>query len=271
MFYKKSFFAERGYAVPVNYDELVALCQRMQGEGVIPFAFGDQEGWPAMGTFDQLNLRVNGYDFHIALMAGEESWESSQVATVFDTWRELLPYHQPDALGRTWQEAAQSMQANESAMFTLGTFINEEFLDNEDDLDFFAFPEIDPAIGADAIDAPIDGFCMSADPSDEEGAIEFLRYLASPEAAAAAASTGLPLIPANTNADVSGLSALQTKSVELVNSAASVAQFLDRDTDPGFASTVIIPSFKSFIESPDDATSILRDIQSQAVTIFEQA
>ena len=31
--------------------------QEMQGKGVAPFAFGDKDGWPAMGTFDILNMR----------------------------------------------------------------------------------------------------------------------------------------------------------------------------------------------------------------------
>ena len=36
-----------------------------------------------------------------------------KVKTVFDTWAELLPYHQPGSLGRTWQEAAQALVAEE--------------------------------------------------------------------------------------------------------------------------------------------------------------
>ncbi|CAA9401051.1 MAG: ABC transporter, substrate-binding protein (cluster 1, maltose/g3p/polyamine/iron) [uncultured Quadrisphaera sp.] len=270
VFYRKSVFAERGYAVPATYDELVALCQRMQADSLIPIAFGDADGWPAMGTFDMLNMRINGFDFHIELMQGEASWDSPEVRSVFDTWRELLPYHQPDALGRTWQEAAQTLQQRTSGMYVLGTFINEQFPDDEDDLDFFTFPEIDPAIGADAIDAPIDGFCMAADPSDEEAALAFLEYLASPEAAAAAGTTGLPIIPANSEADTSKLSALQQKSVELVSQAKSIAQFLDRDTRPDVASTVILPSLQEFIRNPDGVDSLVKDIESQARSIFEQ-
>ena len=28
-----------------------------------------------MGTFDYINMRINGYDFHIRLMAGEGAWD----------------------------------------------------------------------------------------------------------------------------------------------------------------------------------------------------
>ena len=207
VFYRKSMFEAGGYEVPKTFDALRALCQQMQTDGLTPFAFGDKEGWPAMGTFDMLNMRINGYDYHVSLMAGTESWDSPQVKTVFDTWRGLLPFHQPDGLGRTWQEAAQGMLQKKSGLFILGTFINEQFPDDEDDLDFFTFPEVDSRIGATAIDAPIDGFCMSANPDNEEGSIAFLKYLASPPAAAAAATTGFPLIAVNSEADTKPYSA----------------------------------------------------------------
>ena len=87
----------------------------MKSDGLVPIAFADKDGWPAMGTFDIINMRINGYDFHISLMAGKESWTDPKVKQVFDTWRGLLPHHQPGANGRTWQEAAQSLSRRRRA------------------------------------------------------------------------------------------------------------------------------------------------------------
>ena len=56
---------------PKTLAEFTALGDKMQADGLIPMAFGDKDGWPAMGTFDILNMRMNGYDFHIGLMAGK--------------------------------------------------------------------------------------------------------------------------------------------------------------------------------------------------------
>jgi multiple sugar transport system substrate-binding protein len=269
VFYRKSMFEQAGYEVPTTYDQLVALSKRMQGDGLVPIAFGDKDGWPAMGTFDMLNMRINGFDYHISLMAGDESWDSPEVKRVFETWRELLPYHQPDALGRTWQEAAQTLQQKKAGMYILGTFVNEQFPDDEADLDFFTFPEIDPAIGAGAIDAPIDGYCMSAEPENEEGAKAWLRYLGSADSLTAVTEADLlPFISANENADTSTLTPLQQKSAELVQSAENIAQFLDRDTRPDFASSVIIPSLQAFIREPNDIDGLTKSIESQKQSIF---
>src|SRR2546428_12952256 len=99
----------------------------MQKDGVVPFAFADKQGWPAMGTFDIMNMRTNGYDFHVSLMAGKEAWTDPKVKKVFDTWKTPLPYHQTGAPGRTWEYAAQPAVKKESARFPLGPFLGTQF------------------------------------------------------------------------------------------------------------------------------------------------
>ncbi len=268
VFYKKSVFEQNGYEVPGTLEELTSLMTTMQGNDMIPFAFADKDGWPAMGTFDILNMRINGFDYHMRLMAGEEAWDSPEVKQVFDTWKGLLPFHQPDALGRTWQEAATSLSNGEAGMYLLGTFVVDAIPEDEEDLDFFTFPELDSSIGADALDAPIDGFCVAAAGSNEAGAKEMMKWLGSAEAANAANEGTTPMIAANENADTSGYSDLQKKSAEVVGAAANIAQFLDRDTRSDFASTVIIPSLQAFLSDPDDIDGVTKSIQEQKVSIF---
>ncbi|MGB3444815.1 MAG: ABC transporter substrate-binding protein [Actinophytocola sp.] len=270
VFYRKSVFADKGYEPPKTMDDFVALATKMKGDGLNPIAFGDSDGWPAMGTFDYLNLRINGYDFHRELMAGEKSWASKEVKSVFDQWRELLPLHQPAALGRTWQEAAQSLLNKESGMYTLGMFVGQQFPEGaeRDDLDFFPFPEIDPAIGSDVVEAPIDGFMMAARPRNSDGAMALLKHLGTAKAEDTYLKSDPNNIGAHDDADKSGYNALQTKGEELVSGAKSISQFLDRDTRPDFASTVMIPSLQEFIKNPDDVDGLTKSIESQKKSIF---
>lgn len=270
VFYRPSVFQSKGYTVPKTLDEMVALSTKMKADGLSPIAFADKDGWPAMGTFDQLNLRTNGYDFHVSLMAGKESWDSPQVKSVFDTWKRLLPFHQEAALGRTWQEAAQSLQQKKSGMYVLGSFLAQQFTDPADaaDLDFFPFPEIDPKIGTDAIEAPIDGFMMSKRPRNEAAAKKFLTYLGNPESQQIYVKTDPTVAAASTKADTSSYNTLQKKAVEYVKNAKSIAQFMDRDTRPDFASTVMIPAIQQFIGNPNDIDGLCKSIESQKKTIF---
>jgi len=268
VFYRPSLWKEKGYTVPKTLDELKTLGAQMKKDGLIPIAFADKDGWPAMGTFDVLNLRVNGYQFHIDLMAHKVAWDDPKVKKVFDTWAGLLPLHQDAPLGRTWQEAAQALQNKKAGMYLLGLFVTQQMTANLDDVDFFTFPELDSTIGSDALDAPIDGFMKAAKPKNPDAATALLTWLGGKDAGNVYAKTDPTTLIANSEADTSAYTALQKKSVELVGSAKHISQFLDRDTRPDFASTVMIPAIQTFLKNPKDIDGLTKSIEAQAKTIF---
>lgn len=269
VYYRPSVFTSKGYKVPKTMDEFYTLSATMKKDGLTPLAFADKDGWPAMGTFDQLNLRINGYDYHVSLMAGKESWTDPKVRKVFDEWRKLLEVSQPGSLGRTWQEAAQSLQKKQAAMYVVGMFVGQQFTAGADraDLDFFAFPEIDPAVGTSAIEAPIDGFMMAKNPKNGAGAKDLLTYLSTAAAQEVSVKSDTTVIATSSKADTSGYTALQ-KAVEFIAGAKQISQFLDRDTRPDFASTVITPALQTFIGKPTDVDGLVNSIEGQKKTIF---
>ncbi|MFI6480814.1 ABC transporter substrate-binding protein [Nonomuraea sp. NPDC050663] len=269
VFYRKSLWQEKGYTPPATLDELVALAKKMKADGLVPIAFADKDGWPAMGTFDILNMRINGYDFHINLMAGKEAWTDPKVRQVFDTWRGLMEYHQPAALGRTWQEAGQSLAQKKTGMYLLGMFVAQQFPEaDRGDIDFFTFPEVNPQFGTDSIDAPIDGYMISSKAKNVEGAKQLLKHLGQASSQNIATKLDPGTLAASSKADTSGYSDLQKRGAELVSQAKHIAQFLDRDTRPDFASTVMIPSLQRFVGKPNDIDGLLKDIEKQKVNIF---
>lgn len=269
MFFNKDVWSQKGYAVPNTYDEMIALFGQMKNDGLAPLAFGDKDGWPAMGTFDILNMRLNGYDFHMNLMKGKEDWTSAKVKAVFDSFKQLLEFSQADPLGRTWQEAATSMGKGEAGTYLLGTFVIDGVGDAADKIDMFNFPAMDAAIGADAIDAPIDGWCLSATSKKVDEAKKLLKFLGTAEGQDAAnADAKTPMIAVSDKASQGKYTDLQKKSAELVNSAKSIAQFMDRDTRADFASTVMIPAIQTFIKNPADVDSVCKSIQDQKKSIF---
>lgn len=272
--YRKSLFEEKGYEVPANWDDLLALCEKMKADGVTPFAAANDGGWPQMGMFDMINMRTNGYDFHVSLMGGKESWTDPKVAKVFENWSTILDYYQPDVNGRTWQDAATALGNKEVGMYLLGTFVTSNFdpatdpkaQEIIDDIDFFAFPEIDPAYGQEAVEAPIDGFMMAKSPKNEAGAKALLTALGGAEAINAYLAIDPSSVAANSAATTDGYSALQKKSAELVGSAKYISQFLDRDTDPDFAAKVVGKALQDFLADPGSIDTILATVEEQAKT-----
>ena len=269
IFYRKSLWQKNGHQVPKTLDDLVSLSKQMQKDGLEPLGFADKQGWPAMGTFDILNMRLNGYDFHKSLMAGKEAWTDAKVKKVFDTWRGLLPYHQSNALGRDWEESAQGIQQKKVGMMMIGMFIGQQMTDQLDDLDFFPYPEVDPQWGQDSLDAPTDGFMMSNRPRNEDGAKKFLTYLAGAHAEGVYLKADPSVIGANSQVDTSSYNSLQKKAVQLISGAKNTAQFMDRDTRPDFAQTVMIGALQDFIKSPKDVDGLTSQIQAQKKQIFK--
>jgi multiple sugar transport system substrate-binding protein len=270
IFYRKSVFKQYGYEVPTTWDAFVALCKQMEKDKLVPIAFGDKDAWPALGTFDQINFRQNGYDFHVDLMAGKAAWTDAKVRKVFDLWAEILPYHQDGAVGRTWQDAAQTLASKKAGMYLLGSFVAQQFTDKTalDDLDFFAFPEIDPAYGQDTVEAPTDGFMLSKSPKNKAGSVKLLEYLGTTAAEDIYLKADPSVVHAASGADTSGYTAIQKKAYEMISGAKSLTQFMDRDSRPDFTSTVMQPALQKFIRDPKGVDSLLSSIERQKKTIF---
>lgn len=275
--YRPSIFEEHGLEVPSTWDEFKAVGDALLEAGIIPMAFADKQGWPAMGTFDILNMRLNGYDFHTGLMAGDESWTDERVQNVFETWKELLPYLQDGALGRDWQEAAQALFSGDAAMYFLGTFAGEQIpptlgegASQEDidalyaDTNFFAFPTFGTDFDAEmGIDAPIDGLVLSTNGADSEAAKAILACVGTGAAQDIFLAASPNNVAAANDADTSAYTPFQQRMAEIIGESGAIAQFLDRDTRPDFAGPQGMQGFlQNFLDDPEqDLGSYLQSIQ----------
>jgi multiple sugar transport system substrate-binding protein len=270
VFYRKSLFRQHGYEVPTTWEAFKVLSRRMQTDGLIPIAMGDEDLFPAMGWFDIIDMRLNGYQFHIDLLAGKEQWTDPRVNQVFLRWKEVLPYMQSGATARSWGDAAHALANGEAGMFFFGLFFTTGLSDVEqsalDDLDLFPFPRMGTRFDAEnAIDAPADSFMIasrspSRDP-DLANAKALLEFMATgPSQASIAAGTGV--VATSTAADTAGYSPLQRRASDLLNAAGRTAQFFDRDTDKAFAYRVE-GLLHEFLDMPDqDSTAFLERIQA---------
>ena len=273
MFYKKSVFAKHGYTAPGTFDELLALCKQMQKDGFAnPISIGQKDGWPAMGTFDIINMRLNGYQFHVDLMSHKQSWTDPKVLNVFKTWQALTPYYTPGATGRIQEDAVTLFDANkDSAMIFQGTdqVAPQLAAKNLPDLDFFPFPQITSEYDVySAIDAPIDGFLMSAKAKNRKGAVALLEYLGSAAAERVYLGSDPSDIGTATDYPVSTYTAVQTSSVALISKTKNLAQFLDRDTLPSFAYPIVQNAMNSFLNDPSSYSSVCSKLEQEAKQAF---
>ena len=265
-FYRKSVWQKYGYEVPTTFDDFKKLAAQMKKDGLIPIAFADKDGWPAMGTFDYLDMRLNGYQFHVDLCAHKESWDQQKVKDVFDNWKSILPYQDPNALGSTWQQGADTLGKKKSGMYLLGAFVTQQFTDKDvlADIDFFEFPAM-ATEGQDAIEAPIDGYMLSKRGGDNQAAHDLLAFIGTPEGEDAYAKVDSSNIPAASGADTSYFTKLTTKEAAAIKDAKYISQFFDRDALPAMANNVIIPALQGFIKSGKIDTA---NLEAQAKQLY---
>jgi multiple sugar transport system substrate-binding protein len=265
-FYRKSLWADKGYEVPETFDALKALAAKMKADGIIPIGFADKDGWPAMGTFDYINMRLNGYQFHVDLCAHKESWDQKKVTDVFDTWSALLPFQDPAALGQTWQDAARALAAKKTGMYLLGSFVTQQFTDPAvlKDIDFFAFPEI-AVEGRDAVEAPIDGLLLSTKGGGNTAAHQFMEFIGTPEGQDIYASVDASNIVTAKGADTSKFTPLNKKCADTIAQAKSISQFFDRDALPAMANNVMIPALQTFLKG---GRMDVKNLEAQAKSLY---
>jgi len=272
VFYRPSVFTAKGYTVPATWTDLITLCGKMKSDGLTPIAFSDKDGWPAMGTFDILDLRLNGYDFHIGLMTGTNKWTDPKVTAVFKQWAQLVPYYTNGYAGLTWQQACDTLIAKKAGMFFLGLFLTGEFATVEkgpvSDVDFFPFPTLGTSFDSEAaLDAPIDIWMMSSkSPSlqaDMTNAKAYLEFWAKGTTQVLMYKNNNGFIPTANDADTTQYDVLTQKAVKIVSAAQKITQFMDRDTRPDFAGANGMQSFLlTFLKNPtQDTTALQASIQ----------
>jgi multiple sugar transport system substrate-binding protein len=267
--FRKSMMEEIGLAATdvYNWDDMLGALAELKGQGLIGLAAADKGGWEAMGTFDILNARINGYQFHVDLLAGREKWTDSRVKEVFRHWEMLLPYQNTNVLDLEWDGAMQLLLQKQSGFFMMGSWFGGNFKEQSqedyDDLMIIPFPEINADHGRDTVDAPLDGFCVAANGGNTGVGKDFIKFAGDMEGVQAMLDTGVPMTSANNGQDKSSYDAFQVAQQAVMDEAKYITQFLDRDTRPDFATPIIGPAFQSWFKDPSSTNDILESLQSQ--------
>ena len=263
MYYRTDIFDKVGLSVPTNFEELVAACSTLRENNITPVAIGTRYLWTAAGWFDYLNMRINGYEFHMDLAAGKVSYEDSRLDMVFDKWAELIKAdcYLEDHASFGWEDGLTPMINGEAAMYLLGNFItgNLNTAGVLDHIDYFQFPKIVDGVPL-SEDAPTDTIHIPAGAKNIEDAKKFLGFLSNPEAATKWANARSFLSP-NSNAEPPS-DRFQLKGVNVLNNAYGIAQFFDRDANPDMAKTAM-EGFQEFMVKPDREAKIRARVEKE--------
>ena len=266
VYYREDLYAEHGVEVPQDWESFKAACQTLIDAGVDCFTIGSKNLWPAAGWFDYLNLRTNGYDFHMQLTGGEIPWTDERVRQTFANWRELIDMgaYVDNHTAYSWQEALPFMVRGEAASYLMGNFAVAPMRDGgltDDQLGFYQFPAINPDVEL-AEDAPTDTFHIPSGAQNKEAARAFLRFVVGPEIQTEInAGDALGQLPVNAESSVDADEFLEAGFAMLSEEApGGVAQFFDRDA-PAEMAAAAMEGFQQFMVQPDQLDAILERLE----------
>ena len=220
-----------------------------------------------------MNMRTNGFDFHMQLARGEVAWTDDRVRETFANWRQLIDMGGfiADHQSYSWQEALTFMTDGDAAAYLMGNFavapMREAGL-TDDQIDFYQFPLIgDHPQGE---DAPTDTFHIPSGATNKDNARAFLAFVASADVQTEINSgDALGQLPVNAGSGVDADEFLE-QGFEMLstNAAGGVAQFFDRDF-PAEMASVGMEGLQEFMVFPDNLDDILARLEDARERIYQ--
>jgi raffinose/stachyose/melibiose transport system substrate-binding protein len=177
VFYNKDLVPE----APKTIDELREIADDLEGQGKIPFAFGDSERWPAGHLFSMAASNLLGQEGLNNILNGDGQWDVPEVEKAIDLmFREFVEsgYYPEGVNAITYDDANSLFYAGKAGMLPTGTWQISAIVETVQDfeVDFFPFPSIDGSAIAPAAGTGTSLF-VAKDAKEPDGAITFIDYL----------------------------------------------------------------------------------------------
>jgi raffinose/stachyose/melibiose transport system substrate-binding protein len=177
LYYNKNLVPE----VLKTVKELRPIADELKGRGIIPFAFGNQELWPAGHVFSIGVSNVLGREGLDDILYADGRWDTPEVEEAINLFfRDFVESgYYPEGLSALSYDGANALfYSGEAAMNPTGTWLVPEIVQTVQDFEvgFFPFPSIvgsgiSPPAGLGA------GLFVAKEASNLQGAIEFINYL----------------------------------------------------------------------------------------------
>ena len=185
LWYNPNVLSEAGVeAVPTNWDEFFAACDKIVAAGKICLALGPQ--WTAMHLLENVMIGALGAEKWNALWAPGADWSSADVKAALDAYAKALTYTNSDhAQLADWQPAVQLVTNGDAAFNVMGDWA-DGYLENPapDGLGLTAHTDFDwaPVPGTDGIFVFLsDSFVLPANAKNPDATNAWLTVAASKE------------------------------------------------------------------------------------------
>ena len=180
--YNKDLFQEHGWQIPRNWEELMALCEEIKGEGILPFYFGFKDTWTCLAPWNSMAVDLAPTDVAQQVNRSKTTF-SKEYRELSEKYLKLIEYGPEDPFAYGYNDACTAFAKGESAMYPIGSYAVPQILSVNPQLniDSFVMPANDLA-EKNALNSGIDlQFCVAETCENKEAAYEVLDFLYSDE------------------------------------------------------------------------------------------
>ena len=184
IFYNKDLFSKLGITEPKTMADLEAAAKKIKadGNGVVPMAVSDKEGWQGGHLLSMALSSDIGSEGLNSLLNGSKSWNSPEVVSALKVWQDFnkAGYLPKSPTSVDYDTSTASFYSGEAAMIPTGSWLVAEIDNNAKfEAGYIPFPSPDgPGIFTGGLGS---GPFVSAGTKNRDAALKFVNFLASPE------------------------------------------------------------------------------------------
>ena len=280
VWYNVKAFADKGYAVPTTWDEMMALSDKIVADGGVPWSAGiesgDATGWVATDWIQDILLRTKGPDFVEQWVRHEVPWTDPAIKAAWEEYYNIVASDKyalggaDGTINTNFAESLYPLYLDPPAAYLdrmagfAGGVISEQYPDLKpvDDYDFFLLPAKSDAVGA-PMQGGADVFVMF---NDSPAAKALLAYMFSPLAGEELAESGWGLSPNNKVGADAYSDALSGKMAVAMNEAPAFSFDAD-DRMPGGINMDYFAGITEYIGG-GDLDAILSRLEEKAGEVY---
>ncbi|HEY9593374.1 MAG TPA: extracellular solute-binding protein [Spirochaetia bacterium] len=248
MYYNKPMFAKYGIKVPTTFDQLLAACQTLKANGIIPMALSmNKAEWVGDLYYQYLVTREGGLDPFRKAIAREAGGSFKDPAFV-DAARLLQKMvdsgcFQDGFMGAEYASMRQLFAQEKAAMVLMGSWLPGQLSSEAPDflpkVDYFRFPTVAGGKGkiTDVVGGTNAAFAVTKACKAPEAAVALLKEFSSEQTAADVLGIAKRLPAARFAYDKSTVDPLTIRVANELNSSTGIQLYYDQSSTPSLAQT----------------------------------
>ncbi len=274
MWYNKRLFAEAGIEeTPTTWAEFLAVVQQLKDAGITPITLGARDKWPSHFWWVYLAISEGGEETFANAYTRAGSFADAPFVAAGERLLELaaLEPFQTDFMAMGYGQASGLMGNGEVAMELMGQWSPGVQMGNstsgeglpEGELGWFPFPMIEGGLGgASDVLGGGDGFAVGVNAPD--AAIDFLKYLTTPEVQERYVALNTGFVPTVTEAEDSVTDPLIQAVMAARNNAGYYQLYYDQFLPPAVAQAVLdaVEALLVGTVTPEEAAQAIEEAAS---------